>query len=65
MLLPYALFVSRDNPMQAEECSHAGLNCNYFCRTCHVGGTKEHKMSDIGYNSLFKVRLDQKHIIVD
>ncbi|KAG1876990.1 hypothetical protein C8R48DRAFT_745465 [Suillus tomentosus] len=53
MLIPYGLFVAGDNPMQAEECSHAGLNCNYFCRTCNVGGTKEYKASHEGYNSIF------------
>ncbi|KAH7885946.1 hypothetical protein F5I97DRAFT_1936899 [Phlebopus sp. FC_14] len=53
LLISYGLFVGSDNPMQAEECSHAGLNCNYFCRTCHVGGTKEYKTSNEGYNSLF------------
>ncbi|KAG0693203.1 hypothetical protein DFH29DRAFT_1007548 [Suillus ampliporus] len=53
MLVPSGLFVVGDNPMQAEECSHAGLNCNYFCRTCHVGGMKEYKESEVGYNSIF------------
>ncbi|KAG1872027.1 hypothetical protein C8R48DRAFT_746529 [Suillus tomentosus] len=42
----------KDNE-EAEECSHAGLHCNYFCRTCKVGGTKEYKESDEGYNSIF------------
>lgn len=55
MLIPYGLFVAGDNPMQAEECSHAGLNCNYFCRTCDVGGTKQHKESAAGYESIFVV----------
>ncbi|KAG1741898.1 uncharacterized protein EDB91DRAFT_1052457 [Suillus paluster] len=53
MLIPYALFLAEDNLMQAKECSHAGLNCNYFCRTCDVGGTKEYKESEAGYNSIF------------
>ncbi|KAG2346414.1 hypothetical protein BDR05DRAFT_878375 [Suillus weaverae] len=53
LLIPYALFLAGDNPMQAEECSHAGLNCNYFCRTCDIGGTKEFKASSDGYRSLF------------
>jgi hypothetical protein len=43
--------------MQAEECSHAGLNCNLFCRTCHVGGTKEFKASNEGFASLFTVQI--------
>lgn len=55
-LLPYALFFPGDNPMQAELCSHAGLNCNYFCRTCLVGGTKAEKESDGGFLTMFKVR---------
>ncbi|KAH7917866.1 hypothetical protein BV22DRAFT_1076559 [Leucogyrophana mollusca] len=54
MLVPYGLFVAGDNPMQAEECSHAGLNCNYFCRTCDVGGNKEYKQSSEGYNTIFE-----------
>ncbi|KAG1722856.1 hypothetical protein EDB19DRAFT_1898152 [Suillus lakei] len=53
MLIPYVLFLAGDNPMQAEECSHAGLNCNYFCRTCEAGGTKEYKESEAGYNTIF------------
>ncbi|KAG1871492.1 hypothetical protein F4604DRAFT_2014381 [Suillus subluteus] len=53
MLIPYVLFLAGDNPMQAEECSHASLNCNYFCRTCDIGGTKEHKVSGDGHRSLF------------
>jgi len=55
MLELYGLFLGGDNPMQAEECSHAGLHCNYFCRTCEVGGTKEYKESDEGYKSIFVV----------
>ncbi|KIJ05399.1 hypothetical protein PAXINDRAFT_164770 [Paxillus involutus ATCC 200175] len=56
MLIPHGLFHGGDNPMQAEECSQGGLSCNYLCRTCDVGGTKEHKESEEGYCSLFKVR---------
>ncbi|KAH7903987.1 hypothetical protein BJ138DRAFT_1019772 [Hygrophoropsis aurantiaca] len=54
MLVPYGLFIAGDNPMQAEECSHGGLNCNYFCRTCDVGGTKDFKQSYEGYNTIFQ-----------
>ncbi|KAG1814554.1 hypothetical protein EV424DRAFT_1541383 [Suillus variegatus] len=53
MLVLYGLFLGDDNPMHTEECSHAGLHCNYFCRTCEVGGTKEYKESDEGYSSIF------------
>ncbi|KAG2122907.1 hypothetical protein DEU56DRAFT_873538 [Suillus clintonianus] len=53
MLELYGLFLGGDNPMHAEECSHAGLHCNFFCRTCEVGGTKEYKESDEGYKSIF------------
>ena len=51
MLAPYGLFLAGDNPMQAEECSQSGLTSNHYCRTCLVGGTKEHKGSEIGYHS--------------
>ncbi|KAJ8089162.1 hypothetical protein PM082_014410 [Marasmius tenuissimus] len=54
LLVPHAHFWGSDNPMQAEECSHGGLQCNYFCRTCEVGGTQEVKQSDIGLLSLFE-----------
>jgi len=55
MLIPYKLFLGGDNPMQAEECSHGGLRCNYLCRTCKVGGTNAEKKSDKGYCEIFKV----------
>ncbi|KAG2051957.1 hypothetical protein BDR06DRAFT_1059597 [Suillus hirtellus] len=54
MLELYGLFLSGDNPMQAGECSCAGLHCNYFCRTCEVGENKEYKESDEGYKSIFE-----------
>ncbi|KAI0689008.1 hypothetical protein BC835DRAFT_1407956 [Cytidiella melzeri] len=46
LLLPYGFFF-------AEECSHNGLGCNLFCRTCKVGGTKAHKASEEGFLELF------------
>ncbi len=55
LLLPYALFFAGDNPMQAELASQLGLQGNFFCRTCYVGGTKEFKSSLEGYATLFKV----------
>ncbi|KAG0708375.1 hypothetical protein DFH29DRAFT_979379 [Suillus ampliporus] len=55
MLIPYGLFDAGDNPMQAEECSHGSLHCNYFCRTCKVGGTMSVKQSDEGYLKLFEI----------
>ncbi|KAG1792533.1 uncharacterized protein BJ212DRAFT_1451122 [Suillus subaureus] len=57
ILIPCGLFLAGDNSMQAKECSHAGLNCNYFCRTCDVSGTKEYKASEEGYNSIFKINM--------
>ncbi|KAG2087604.1 uncharacterized protein F5147DRAFT_588042 [Suillus discolor] len=59
LLIPCGLFLAGDNPMQAEECSHAGLNCNYFCWTCDIGGTKEFKASENGYSSLFTVSIQE------
>ncbi|KAG1908795.1 uncharacterized protein F5891DRAFT_1124416 [Suillus fuscotomentosus] len=60
LLIPYTLFLTGDNPMQAEECSHAGLNCNYYCRTCDTGGMKEYKVSGDGYSSLFMFEIALK-----
>ncbi|KAI9566585.1 hypothetical protein HD554DRAFT_2205888 [Boletus coccyginus] len=54
MLIPYDLFYVGNNPMQAEECSHRGLKCNFFCHTCKVGGTMVAKKIDDGYTSIFK-----------
>ncbi|KAK1221232.1 hypothetical protein PQX77_009237 [Marasmius sp. AFHP31] len=54
LLIPHAHFWGSDNPMQAEECSQAGLQCNFFCRTCEVGGTQEFKRSDAGFLSIFQ-----------
>lgn len=56
LLRPYALLFPGDNPMQAEMASSAGLGSNHFCRTCKVGGTREFKQSDEGFQTLFKVR---------
>lgn len=58
MLIPHIVFTAGDNPMQGEECSHGGLRCNFFCRTCKVGGTNVDKKSDAGYCSIFKARPD-------
>ncbi|KAF9222822.1 hypothetical protein BS17DRAFT_707173 [Gyrodon lividus] len=54
MLILYKLFLAGDNPMQAEECSHGGLKCNYFCQTCKVSGTNAEKKSDEGYCKIFE-----------
>ncbi|KAG1898288.1 uncharacterized protein F5891DRAFT_1129522 [Suillus fuscotomentosus] len=43
-----------DEVMLAEVCSHSSLKCNYFCRTCKVGGTTVEKKSDNGYLKIFK-----------
>lgn len=52
----YPVLFAGDNPMQAEECSQASLACNYFCRTCKIGGSKEYKHSNEGFNSIFEAR---------
>ncbi|KAM6489231.1 hypothetical protein JOM56_015401, partial [Amanita muscaria] len=54
LLMPYGLFFGGDNPMQAIQCSHGGLQTNFFCRTCAVGGTKEYKASEKGYAEIFQ-----------
>ncbi|KAI0681717.1 hypothetical protein BC835DRAFT_1403033, partial [Cytidiella melzeri] len=49
--------------MQAEECSHNGLGCNLFCRTCKVGGTrliKPQKKAFLSY-SLYEGPLRTPH----
>ncbi|KAJ7494095.1 hypothetical protein FB451DRAFT_1336039 [Mycena latifolia] len=46
LLRPYSLLFAGDNPMHAELCSCAGLNTNFFCRTCKAGGTREWKQSN-------------------
>ena len=55
LLLPYGLFLAGDNPMQATQCSHAGLCANLFCRICKTGGTKKHKATNGGYAKIFRV----------
>ncbi|KAJ7118420.1 hypothetical protein C8R43DRAFT_1099217 [Mycena crocata] len=49
LLRSYGLLFAGDNPMQAELCSCAGLNTNFFCRTCKAGGTREWKQSNEGF----------------
>ena len=48
--------------MQAEECSHGRLKCNYFCCTCKVGGTHAEKNTDKGYTDIFQVLLKTSHL---
>ncbi|KAJ7812887.1 hypothetical protein B0H14DRAFT_3751872, partial [Mycena olivaceomarginata] len=55
LLHPYGLLFAGDNPMQAELCSCAGLNTNYFCRTCKAGGTRDWKQSNEGFAAVLKV----------
>ncbi|KAF8062389.1 hypothetical protein FPV67DRAFT_1422187 [Lyophyllum atratum] len=54
LLQTYALLFAGDNPMQAELCSCAGLGTNFFCRTCHAGGTREWKQSNSGFAEVLK-----------
>lgn len=55
LVRPWLLFLPGDNPMQAEQCSHIGLNANEFCRCCHVGGTQEFKRSNDGFAAQIEV----------
>jgi hypothetical protein len=57
LLRSYGLLFAGDNPMQAELCSCAGLNSNFFCRTCGAGGTREWKQSNEGFANILKVFL--------
>ncbi|KZP32683.1 hypothetical protein FIBSPDRAFT_907278 [Athelia psychrophila] len=52
LLRPWILFLPGDNLMQAELCSHVGLNGNFFCRCCNAGGMKEYKSSNEGFSKL-------------
>ncbi|KAL4078576.1 hypothetical protein V8B97DRAFT_2020988 [Scleroderma yunnanense] len=52
LLWPFGLFFAGNNPMHAELSSFTGLNSNYFCQTCKVGGTQKHKQTDTGCHSL-------------
>ncbi|KAF7333096.1 Carbamoyl-phosphate synthase large chain [Mycena venus] len=54
LLRSYGLLFTGDNPMQAELCSCAGLNSNFFCRTCGAGGTREWKQSNGGFADILK-----------
>jgi hypothetical protein len=56
LLQAYALLFAGDNPMQAELCSCAGLNSNYFCRSCKAGGTQDYKKSPQGFAEMLRVR---------
>ncbi|KAJ7670498.1 hypothetical protein B0H14DRAFT_3102396 [Mycena olivaceomarginata] len=56
----YGLLFSGDNPMQAELCSCAGLNSNFFCRTCGAGGTREWKQSNKGFANILKPGVTRK-----
>ncbi|KAI9567247.1 hypothetical protein HD554DRAFT_2173583 [Boletus coccyginus] len=55
VLILYELIITSNNLMQAEECSHGGLKCNYFCRTCKVSGTHAEKNTDKRYTDIFQV----------
>ena len=55
VLILYKLIVSGENLIQAKECSHGGLRCNYFCHICKVGGTNAKKKSDKRYIDIFQI----------
>ncbi|OJT07070.1 hypothetical protein TRAPUB_2102 [Trametes pubescens] len=52
LICPWILLLPGDNPMQAELCSHIGLQGNHFCRMCHSGGDHTFKASNDGFASL-------------
>ncbi|KAJ6624579.1 hypothetical protein B0H10DRAFT_2162183 [Mycena sp. CBHHK59/15] len=54
LLRPYGLLFAGDNPMQAELCSCAGINTNFFCHTCQAGGTRDWKQSNGGFAEVLK-----------
>ncbi|KAG7087047.1 hypothetical protein E1B28_013026 [Marasmius oreades] len=54
LLVPYAHFWAGDNPMQADECSYAGLHCNSFCWECKVEGIQQVKWTDDGFMKPFE-----------
>lgn len=57
LVIPYLIFTASDNPMHAEQTSHAGLCANHFCRTCDVGGTKVYKKSNEGFAKIFEASI--------
>ncbi|QRV75094.1 glutamate receptor 3,4 [Ceratobasidium sp. AG-Ba] len=56
LIRPYIYVILGDNPMQALECSSLGLKAGKFCRTCDVGGTNKFKVSNEGFEQIFKAR---------
>ncbi len=52
------MFVSADNPMLCELCSHIGLKGNFFSPRCLVGGTQAEKATDEGFDALFHVNVN-------
>ncbi|KAF8257029.1 hypothetical protein EI94DRAFT_1774685 [Lactarius quietus] len=63
LIIPYLIFTASDNPMHAKQTSSAGLNANYFCHTCDVGGTKAYKKSNEGFAKIFEVSILTKQMI--
>lgn len=57
MVMPWIFFISGDNPMQSDFCSHIGLRGSHFCRVCEVGGSQEHMLTDEAFLSVFDVRI--------
>ncbi|KAL4080590.1 hypothetical protein J3A83DRAFT_4355635 [Scleroderma citrinum] len=58
LLQPFGLFFAGNNPMHVELSSSAGLNSNYFCQTCKVGGTWKHKQTYTGFSQILVVGID-------
>ncbi|KAI9441534.1 hypothetical protein H4582DRAFT_2110380 [Lactarius indigo] len=55
LMIPYLIFTTSDNPMHTKQMNHAGLNLNYFCHTCDVGGTRAQKKSNEGFAKIFEI----------
>ncbi|OCH83781.1 hypothetical protein OBBRIDRAFT_815707 [Obba rivulosa] len=47
------IMMPADNPQQSQSCSHRGLNSNYWCRKCKLGGTVQERETDECFHQHF------------